>query len=320
MGKKTLAIFLKHDDDLYEFSKVSYTTDGSSIITFPCLPAPSGIAHKLQIPKKPALKDELSPRLLSDSRFDANCNEKFRVSYHTTGQVNYHGSSLSSSYFEPLYNITKQNLFLIISFHQLCRFKVANPLQKSQNQPITVDISDLPDKRIDICFSIVPSSFIPINQNAFLIANAHVYNILFELFTDEGTYNFHEIYSPEDCVKIKPSNERPQSMPSESEAFIQFNHVLFQNDDLIMLAPNADKKVEIIFATVMRIPPWIKVEFQNPAYEIKCIEREDCRLFFKVFDREHTQFVSNPQDIKIIEYELDARIYDDNETPPIGFI
>ena len=324
MSKKDLCkILIKQNENLYVISEITYSSDGTAIIVFPYIPEAKGIVQSLALLRKKLSSKEVKPRILNDSQFEKNQNEKFRISYHTTGRVNYHGSSFSPLFLEPLCNITKQNLFLILSFQQLHKFQSISSLNNERNPFVVIDISELSGMRIDICFSIVPAAFTikPQNCTSFLIAHAHVYQILVELLTDENTFNFGEIYAPTDCVKIKPhNNEVPQNLLSKSDAVLHYKHILFRTENIIMLPPNSEGEIEIIFPTVMRMPPWIKIDFLNPEHKVQCVRREDWRIFFKVYDQMHSRFVKDAREIIITGLSLDARIYDDNETPPPGYI
>ncbi len=324
MSKKSLKIILMQDQNYYFFAEITYSSDGTAILAFPYIPESRGITQRLQLLKEDSSSNEFTPNIMMSNFESETChNEKFRISYHTTGQVNYHGSSFDPLLLEPLHSITKQNLFLIFSFELLTKFQSVSSSEFEQNSHIVIDISQLFGTRIDICFSIVPASFVisDLDYTSFLIAHAHVYQILVELFQDTNTFNFCEIYSPNDCVHIRPpSNEKPKYSISQSDACLQYKHILYKTNDIIVLPPNSDNRIEVIFPTVMRIPPWIKIKFQNPDHEIKCVERHDWRLFFKVYDKKRSRYVNNAQEIIIEGFALDAEIYDDNESPPEGFI
>jgi len=78
--------------------------------------------------------------------------------------------------------------------------------------------------------------------------------------------------------------------------------------------------LRVIFTVEMRTAPFIKIDFENSSYVVRNIIRSMVDVKFEVFDTSKNAFIKNADDIIIKSVILDARIYDEDELPPVGFI
>ena len=143
------------------------------------------------------------------------------------------------------------------------------------------------------------------------------------MLDDAASFNFSQIYQKTDCVKLRPHLDKFSEQPITKEnAFLAYNHALYQTKEAVVLPPNGEGILKIIFAVEMRIPPWLHVEFANPDFCVKAkdIERNTTSLAFKVFDQKHNQYIKKAEDIQITQLLLDANIYDDDSVAPPGCI
>ena len=70
----------------------------------------------------------------------------------------------------------------------------------------------------------------------------------------------------------------------------------------------------------MRRRPFVKIDFVNSSQKIHIISKETYCLKFKVFDERKNAYVKKAEEIQIKGITLDAEIYDNEETPPDGWL
>jgi hypothetical protein len=181
----------------------------------------------------------------------------------------------------------------------------------------------LNEKRCDILFSIASSIKQPFEENATIISLDYggIFRLMLEVVDDEQSFCFYKLYCPEDCVKIRPHTDIfSEKILTKNEAYLKYQHLIYKNTSLIILAPNFEGVFKIIFSVEMRKAPWIKIEFTNENYEIRNIRREQIKLSFKIFDNKSHQYIKSAEKIQISNVILDAEFYDDESIPPPGFI
>lgn len=311
--KENISILVMQNSITYHFAEVSAASDGSLEIIFPSIKENTGISQVVQ------LSEGTSPTLLSSNSTPTKNETQYYISYHTSGKVNYHKMTFQPAFMEPLYDIKEKNTFFIYSFiYPEIAFK--SPDNKVHSKAISIDISQLVGQRINIILSICPSEYHLQHNNSFVISY-QLYGLCVEILSDETTFNFSRLYQETDCVKLRPHLDKfsEQSVTKEY-AFLSYNHALYQTKDAIVLPPNGEGILKIIFTVEMRIPPWFHVEFSNPDFCAEVITRKKTHLTFKVFDRKHNQYIKKENDIKITHLILDAEIYEDDSIPPPGCI
>lgn len=213
----------------------------------------------------------------------------------------------------------REILFFLYSFlHPEKAFK--NPNKNTRSNAINVDISNLGEKRINIVLSVEPAGFQPKHSNSFVISYP-LYSLCIEMVDDAASFNFSQIYQETDCVKIRPHLDKfSEQRVTKEVAFLGYTHAIYQTNELIVLPPNGEGILKIIFTVEMRIPPWLYVEFSNPDFSAKVVTRKTTHLTFKIFDKRHNQYIKNANDIQITQLILDANIYEDDSIPPSGCI
>ena len=311
-------IYYKLENNHYKFIRFWRGSDGSFYVEFNRLHRP--------LPQQ-QFKFNI---YFEDGRFTSRITEKIdmktrtdpiRVSYHTTGTVNYHGLERNTIYLEELTNITRENTFFMISIPSISSLdKESEPLN-SQSQVIPIE--NISDQRINIYLSILPPKLSePEKIDGLLMACD------FQLATfvvvgdyDGRTFNFGE-QVPERTFLFQSPHEGHYSSPalSENDAFLRYKKIIYQTDEAIILEPNGEGALRMIFIVEMRIPPFVKVEFENSDHIIKSVRRSKVDIWFEVYDSRKKAYVKKAEEIAIKSTFLDARFYDDDEVPPEGFI
>lgn len=310
-------VLISDQETLYLFVTVKIANDGSMELLFPDIKVSRGISQELQIGQEKGSK-YVNVKLLQEEKYELkNCKQHYYISYHTSGYINYHGMNFEPSYMQPLYKITEMNPFFIYSF-QLSKYAFRQPCERKIANPIIIDISKLNNKRIDIVLSICPPKEQLKNTNSLLISYP-LYGLYIEILEDCATLNLGSIYSEQDCVKIRPHlNKYSVPVVSKNQAFLAYNQAIYKTKQCIVLPPNGEGVLEIIFSTEMRIPPWVDISFYNPDFSIEIVKRTTVNLKFKVFNKKKNRYIKNKEEILIKKLALIADICDDDSIPPPG--
>lgn len=310
--KDEVNIYIIQNGVSYIFAKIKVVSDGSLEVIFPEIKESRGIKQALQISKQ-------TPLVISSACIQQKDEKQCYISYHTSGKVNYHKMAFQSAFMEPLYNVREANHFFVYSFvHPEIAFK--NSIEKVSSNAINVDISDFMESRINIMLSVEPADIQPKHNNSFVISYP-LYSLCVEIMDDADSFNFAQIYKENECVKIRPRLDKySEQHVTKEKAFLEYNHAIYQTKELIVLPPNGEGILKVIFTNEMRIPPWICVEFLNPNFKAEILTRKTTHMTFKVFDKKRSQYIKKADDIQITQVILDAEIYEDDSVPPPGCI
>lgn len=312
MGERINIVF-SQNGLTYHFAEIATTNDGSLEISFPDMNEGRGISQDITLSSD---GNTVEPFLVCTTSTPVFNEKKHYISYHTSGRVNYHKMSFPSAFMEPLYAVKTNNLFFIYSFVFLEK-AFTSPASKERNNSFVVDISEMTGKRVNVVFSVCPHNFPPSHVNCFKI-DYPLYSLHIEVLEDNSSFQFSKLYREDDCVKIRPHLDKSdRQMATKEQAFLSYNHALYKTNEAIVLPPNGEGVLKIIFTVEMRIPPWLFIKFDNPNFFAEVITKKTTYLTFKVKDRKRNQFIKNKDDIVIRELVLDAEIYgDDNIAPP----
>lgn len=318
-----IALQLRNGIHIYSFMKIRRSNDGSVLCVFSSLPQSTKmLSQEIQLKKQP--ENVLTPVVLTSAARKESLSTTTYVTYHTTGQVNYHNMSFSPMYMEPLYSITRNNPFFILSFYasELC--KKENEIGRSDNgNKVVFDVTETAEIRMDLILSIAPcEAQVQENEANFIsLSYDSIFRVKLEVVRDEGTFNFGKVFERGDCVKMKPNVDLfSERTSTPSTAYIKYYHRLYETDSLIVLAPNGEGVIKVVFCVEMRRPPWIKILFENNDFEAVLVEKSTVEIKLKVFCRTRKAYVKTSEEIKIVGVELDAEIYDDESTVPAGFM
>jgi len=256
-------------------------------------------------------------------RYDTKTQtEPIRISYHTSGAVVCHGLERKTVYLDPLVNITNDNTFFMMSIPSISSLDVR--LDEAVQQSQVIPIKDFSDQRVNIYLSVIPPKFPDLDKidGLWISADFQIATFVVVGEIDKQTFNFGEHVPKETFLFYTPGDGhyRSQSL-SKNEAFLQYKHKIYQTNEVIILSPNNDGVLRVIFTVEMRIPPFIRIEFDNDNHEIRNVCRSQVDIKFKVFDKKKKQFVKKTEEVIIKSIQLDANIYaEDDILPPEGFI
>lgn len=321
MEEKTLkendrtSVMLSKGDDLYLFMQAGIAGDGSLEIWFPDIKENTGKTQTIEIQQN----NSITTSSVIETHDSSSDDNTYYISYHSSGLVRYHKMSFDNAYMEPLYEIKEPNPFFIYSFvHPQKAFK--NTTKKQYTNQVTIDISGAENKRLDFVLSICPQNF-KIKHSNMILLKFPLYCLCIEFLDDNESLNLIQCYKAEESVKLRPRLDKYGCQKvTRPQAFLKYKQTLFETKEAIVLPPNGEGILEIIFAVEMRIPPWIRVAFKNQNYSIEVTKKTTVNLKFKVFDCKLNQYIKDPQKIEITELILDAEIYEENDVVPPGYM
>lgn len=321
--RHTLSLFLKRHEQCYCFLKTKQNNDGSVECIFPYLaPSRKNISQRL-ILSKDSTSNMFHSQVIEEQPTVSTDEKTTYISYHTSGQVNYHRMSFSSIYCEPLFSITHVNPFFILSFQNMDCFRMLTNEEIEKAKGVVVDISSLSDERIDIVFSIAPceSQFDESNSRIVSVSYGKLLRLMLEFIRDKDIFCFSDHYEPCDCVKLQIHNSLfSEPTYTKGQALIKYVQKIYNTNDVVITAPNSEGIIKLFFSVEMRRRPFVKIEFVNPNQRIDRISKETYWLQFKVFDERKHCHVKNAEEIQIKSVILDAEIYDNEKTPPEGWL
>lgn len=144
---------------------------------------------------------------------------------------------------------------------------------------------------------------------------------MLEFIRDKDIFCFSDHYEPCNCVKLQIYNSLFSELQyTKGQAQLKYLQKICNTNDIIITAPNSEGIIKLFFSVEMRRRPFVKIEFINPNQRIDRISKETYCLQFKVFDERKHCHVKNAEEIQIKSVILDAEIYDNEKTPPEGWL
>lgn len=268
MSKKDYTrILISNNGKIYDFLRCSLqNTDGSFYIVF---------SRKGENIESNTIN--LEDGSFKDIQLGKPRKKLKKISYHASGRVNYHDTDHQSNFFEPISNITRENLFVIWSIPKIT---LLDEITSSNNDDIIIQI-DNNDIRLNFSFILIPMGFI-INEQHILLS----YN---KLFSFAIILNSYEIKIDETLknhfITISPSGLFEKQILSQKQALINFHQKVNNSKELIVYTPNSDGIYTVITSVIMRIAPEITIKFFDESYKIEIISCKEHIIKFKVKDK-----------------------------------
>ncbi|NFG42046.1 hypothetical protein FC789_12770 [Clostridium botulinum] len=309
MSKKDeVYLNIKYEKNIYKFLKLVQEDDGSFYLVFLYDKKPKNfIKYGLKFNEK----DGLSCEKKAVNERESTKFELKRISYHTTGRVNYHGMTHKSTYFEPLVNIQNINTFFMISIPQITQLQLVEEQNKINGN--IIDLSRIKNERLNIYFSIFPCEFDGLGSIKNLITSItydKFYSFLVTLEIDRLSINLERrIEKNAFLYGASELGLYESQVLGKNEAYIKFQQKLYSTKELILFAPNNAGIFRIVFCVEMRVPPRVNIEFFNDNYQIEIISADTVKLRFKVFDAKSNSYLKDAENVKIKSISLDSEIY-----------
>jgi hypothetical protein len=186
-------------------------------------------------------------------------NEKVRISYHTSGRVNFHGSGSRSIYCEPLFNITCPQFLALYSIPDINRL---DPVRAGDEALPAIEIEDEFVGRLTFEIALVPHTYDFLGQGPTSLIG---YREWFGLAITRLRFPFDIRPGLEDHFHTCTSRAgmfEAQNI-SKHEALIKFHQKRAGTDGCVNYWEPNEGSHRVIFACPMRIPPRLVIEFEN---------------------------------------------------------
>ena len=254
-------VFIRYRDEFYRFLNFEFRdhADGSLYIVF-------------DRESRGAQRIDWNP--LSGVRNDAilNSNEKFRISYHTTGKVNFHGTKAPPLFGEPVYSITRPQALACISVPEPASL---TPAAERDVAFHTVDLPTEAEGRLTVHLAIMPPGVNPGPGSLAVVSFEGWFGIAVLLVP-------LPIEIPPDMalhtIKIAASHGRYTSTcVGRDEALIAFHrkHAGLPQHSMVTSWQPRTGVYRIIHSLPMRLPPRPTIRFKTPGLEA-CVDRVTC--------------------------------------------
>lgn len=280
-----IRIGLKYRNRSYNFLKIHHMKEGSLVFNFP-KPLPKNPSHKIFDIKTMSVSEGVG-------------NERDKITYHHTGQVNYHGivTGVSSCFFEPLCDIKADNIFFIYSVPMVDRLKEIVPDNRPQDVDAFITVSDDCVGRLTFYFSISPrengcdNKLIQLDWKVFSLVVASAENVPHHPSIDN---HFHYIAPaigmfPEmverinftDLISGRDFDKKEKTRFNSEIAYHQ--KATHGRQDIVIYGPNGEGVFTIYPAVEMRSIPKVVITFKNNGYEVVVLpESRPSKILFRI--------------------------------------
>jgi hypothetical protein len=237
--------------------------------------------------------------LTGEPRTEDPSSQKFKITYHTTGQINFHGVAAKAAYWQPIYRLTDPFDIAYISV------PAVELLEKIEDKP-TDYVIGLPDDlagRTTFVLSMLPPDY-DVNFTALALVN---FSPFFKFSVAFGTLPITVAPGSENAfIRVTPfAGPRIPNFPTKHEANIAFNQKKAGVDSgpVTSFRPN-DGIYRIIFPVPMRVLPKVRVDFVDPNIEaeIELVTESEVRFRAKGSNSRRSE------QLPLKSYELDAEL------------
>lgn len=223
-----------------------------------------------------------------------------KLSYHTTGRVNYHGLvTTTPNFFEPLVEVTQLNHVLVISIPSIERLDIYTGDLGTTSGDICMPVENTERFAIGITFA--PASFkeqnIPVVRCDFEGFALLVHPTTLEL---EPPSSEHFVYA------APPSMFPSQRIGNHAAelAYVQGEG----RSEIVIYGPNGNGEYTMFFAVVMRVKPKVTVKLYNPKFRFELLGNDNPhKLRFRIHGKGDLVREENLRPI-IKSIELDAEL------------
>lgn len=283
-----MKILFEYKNKFYKFLNIVFSDDGSLYIS---------VDRKI-------INNKSMKSFDKDTWKDVDYSRKPRkISYHTTGRVNYHGlfTDDSPSFFEPLVDITEENFISAISIPNIIKL---DEYQGDFEETAIISLKDEELDRFTIGISIAPSNSMPESNVVILNFKGNIsYDI--RLFPSQNPV----APTADHFVYVKPNSMHDGQLIGRFAAELAYIQGEGSIHEMIVHGPNGEGVYTLYFAVEMRCAPKIEIALVNRKDEVRIVDNsKPHKLKFKILtsngfvkDRDLRPFIKT-----II---LDAEIY-----------
>lgn len=228
-----------------------------------------------------------------------------KVSYHSTGRVNYQIGKLEVTIFiDPVYNVAKPFNLLV---SRISNFEEAFVYLDGINEDdLVVDLNNSMNY-LNLIITIAPINYSTIGSKEIELSRVR-FNQFFDLIIN--SISDVEVYQSKlsECGFVIPAIGLYNSQViNKNEALINFHQKANNNKDSIIYSPNSEGVWKIIHSVPMRIPPALTIQFENTSYQAIKIDSQSSVAITKFLVKDKFQNTVK-HFVNIKEIELDSEL------------
>ncbi len=245
-------ILIRHDSLIYRFLDIQRNKDGSVYLSVDRTPPSSGEHYQ-----KTYCDSDFTPVLPAAG--------PRKLSYHTTGRVNYHGLiSDLTSFFEPLVDITQENPVLAISVPSVLSLDLfTDELDTEIVCMIQVDHMG----RFDLGVTLAPPMFRSENFQGVALNWDNFALLLHPVALDLVPPN------PKHFMYVAPPSKFGNQRISRNQA--ELAYVQGKNEtEIVIRGPNNLGHYTMYFGVEMRVAPKVTVEMADSSYRFELLSND----------------------------------------------
>lgn len=231
-----------------------------------------------------------------------------RISYHTSGRVNYRPVvSSPPRFFEPLFDVTRRNHFFFVSIPSVLQLDPVPELPRPGGT-ISQGILVIPPSVTGrLCFQIIvaPSDDQGRDMATYLRLGYDTFSVFIELialpFSIPDSMENHFLYGAS-------SGLRDAQFCGRFEAELAYHKSRTGEADMIVYGPDNQGVYTLYASVVMRIKPKLRIEFAKPDLRVEVVDGSRAnRIRFRI--RGKGGYVTEPDLRPLIQsIELDAEL------------
>lgn len=217
--------------------------------------------------------------------------KKKRLSYHASGCVIYHDTSISSNYFEPVSGVASVNPIAVWSIPNIKALDITGPVKENDH---IFELERI-DGRVSFHILVAPCDFVPQEPHVSLRYEGLLSVIALvdtKIAVPERLSKAFVVFSPEQGLFDK-------QQLNNQEALIKFHQKMHDTSDLILYSPNGAGIYKIITAVPMRCSPKVNIYFESAELTAEVVSCKEHVITFKVKNM-HGHYIKDAVPIKSI--------------------
>ena len=223
ISREEFYLVLKQEEKLYDFVRIWQEDDESLYVSFVGVDQ-SQNHWSGRLCFETNEEGELIPRII-----DIPCNsekaKEYRISYHTTGAVKYHGFNSNNQILEPLFNVASKNHFFSICVSEIEYLNEIGKKWEARKSQWILDTTAYKGDACDFLFSIVPRGFSCESNNVYgIVIDYGLFGLLLEIVEDSKGLKCRDIMEHFKVLALVPhmnvAEKRQEYCPNE--AFLKY--------------------------------------------------------------------------------------------------
>lgn len=263
-------LYLRHDGTTYSFlsAKLNPGSDGTLLLSM-VRTGETGSSVKVSM----NLND--GNVLVSEP---AVTQKGFRMTYHPSGQINFHQLSAPPIFMEALSSISSTEPLIHVSIPDVRFLDETSKLKKD------FAVLDVPTGRLSFIVQITPWNALDTDQS---LLWAWTWHPLFSLRVHSADHlpaealqslpdHFHYMARRQGLFARIPINEE--------DAKVAFHKALNESEGDVFYPPDGKGECRIVFVVPMRVAPDVKIDFRDPTLTAEIVKITTTEIRYRVLD------------------------------------